>query len=222
MNLVQMIASFLGILSAVLLAGYYYYLLSNLDVTERSLLPLKEKYYISLILPIISIFSMAMLGIAMYSSYTNNELFIFYVYTNLSIMTLALLTLTSVFVIKHPFNVKVTVNKKKYIIRHVIDGSLFTASPFNEKIKTVDKNKIYTFGISQLKQQPLKIFQEKNISKVEIFIRLALISIIFNSLINCLFYWLLQNHKIISLVVITLLTVTSVFIFYIYNPKFIK
>ncbi len=79
MNLVQMIASFLGILSTILLAGYYYYLLSNLDVAEQILLPLKEKYYISLIFPLISTFSMVLLGIAIFSSYLQNDAFILYI-----------------------------------------------------------------------------------------------------------------------------------------------
>ena len=222
MNLVQMIASFLGILSTILLAGYYYYLLSNLDVAEQILLPLKEKYYISLIFPLISTFSMVLLGIAIFSSYLQNDAFILYIYVNLLIMTISFLVLIALLLVKHPYNVKVTINTKDYMIRHVIDNSLLTASPIDKLSQLVDKNKIYTFGINQLKQQQLKVFQEKKISKVETLARLLLISIIFNSLINCFFYNLLLDHWIIRLFLTTGLTIITVVIFIKRNPKSIK
>ncbi len=199
--------------SILFLGGYYLYLTNNLNQMEIILLPLKERYKLNLVLPIMSIITFLLLIIITSISITSKDLNMLYTSVVFIICSFLLFILGLITMISHPQKVYIQIDpdnpaKGYYQIRYMIkDTYLSVVTPLDIK-----KSRIRILPISKIENSVLELRQKSTSHKIEILIKIFILAFILGLVISIPIFWLRIIIKSIIIEVSLTLILTLVFL----------
>lgn len=179
-----MITTVISFLSFLFLFGYYVYLADHLNQAEVIFLSLKERYRYALVLPILTIICLTFLTIEFLISLFNNDVDMIYSFLVFILCNILLLFLGLFLIYRHPINVYAKLYNTDYQIRYKVADLYFSASVLKGR-----DNKTFILPISKLENVYLYTKQERNSSRLEVFLKLFVLSLLLTMLVSIPLFW---------------------------------